>query len=693
MSGTLASLIRQHQLNQKALYVAPESDRESAPGEYDRTGSQRSSYLDRLEEKQAARDAGDDAGLTPDELDDIEGWDDLKDILDDKKTDPTKGDPDETPTDPLGPDLPDPDEPGTDEPDVVTPAPIPGLRAYALHSHSISYTHDGGGHWSEYPSPGPAIGFAVTKEGVYVATTSGIHYSPNLDGWTELTLPDATKDLGLINGSFESGIDGWERMSGLKPSSTRLPDIVPTDGSKYLSRDWLFFTNSGAFEVGQDVTLSEDDLAQLGETYLSFSADVFCDGGSVEMRIDKYGESTFLTTDSDRILSSDPLSHLTIECDGLPAGDRTVLIDFVHNLSWSNVNYAKSRSDPTNTCYTSMRWRVRFGSPIVDPNFLSGWIVQSSVQVEDANILNGAFQRDVTFVLTSDDAPGTITIKVPTGWRFPINNYEPFGHGTSSHDNNMEPVAYGTGWTTIASASGSDFTWNRLSVDVYSLTSPQVRCVIKGMGSPADVCIDAARLELVGLPVSPHVTAISGEDGTAVAAINGKVYRLSPNGMTRIVNGWTIEPEGLQGASIGWEDSTIATSSGEISAPGSVREVLTGPAGLVVTTDGGEIYVRTGDTWDNPFGGPFDGRICYEPMRGIYLLFDSAGYLSVSRDGSGWENAWRLPGGYSGEFHACTAGRRVLIWAKGREMVWWLDSNACRLGGVAPAGIIDISAG
>lgn len=689
MSGTLASLIRQNQLNPKSIYAAPESDRESAPGEYDKTGSQRSSYLDRLEEKQAARDAGDDAGLTPDELDDIEGWDDLKDILDDKATDPTKGDPDETPSDPLDPSIPDPDQPDTEEPEVVAPPAIPDLRAYALHSGSISYTSDGGATWREYDAPVNPIGFAVTKQGIYVARSDGIHYSQNLDGWTELTLPDATKDLGLVNGSFESGITGWKLISGIEPRATWFPHVLPTDGENYLTRDWLFFTNSGAFEVGQDVTLSDDDLAQLGETYLSFSADVFCESGSVELRLEKYGKSTLLIRDTDVIegsyRNSDPLSHLTIVCSGTPNITATAQISFTHDIDWPNYN-------PSGRIDLSMSFQVRLGVIYGAPVYNSNVISQTDVLVADAIIRDGAFQRDATFTLTGSSG-GTITITVPAGWRYPILIPQGLGHGSTSINSQFGLVDYGTGWTTIASASGSDYSWNRLAADVYALTSPQIRCVIRGIGTPADVYIDAARLELVGLPVSPHVTAISVEDGSAFAAINGKVYRLSPDGMTRIANGWPIYVEGLLGASIGWEGSTIVTPDEVLTAPGNVSQVFKGSSsGLVVTTTGGELYRRIKGGWDNPFAGPMYGSLCYDPLRDGYVFFSEYGDIVVSYDASSWKNLiMKLPGGYNGPRKSAAVGLRVFIWIPGREMVWWWDPHSLRLGGSAPAGIIDIS--
>lgn len=691
MSGTLASLIRQHQLNPKTLYAAPETERESAPGEYDRTGSQKSPYLERLVEQETARKVGEDSGLNPDDLDDVGGFDDLEDLLDDKKTDPTGGDPTEDPTEPLNPVMPGKDDPGSDDPEIENPTPIEGLRAFVLHGGSISYTHDGGAHWKQFEAPSNPIGFAVTGQGIYVATDDGIHFSANLSGWTELPFQDQQRQAigGFSNGSFESGITGWELMSGLEPRATWLEHIIPTDGSNYLTRDWLFFTDSGAFEVGQEVTLSADERAQIGTSYLSFSADVFCEGGSVELRIDKFGESTLLVADTDRIegshRDSDPLSELEIVCSGMPATEATAQVSFTHDINWPNYN-------PSGKIDLSMSFRVRLGGAFGAPVYTSSVISQTAVPIAEAIIREGAFQIATTFTLTGSSG-GTIEITVPVGWRYPILIPQGLGHGSTSVNSQYALVEYGTGWTTIASASSSDYGWNRIAADVYSLTSSsQIRCTIKGSGSPADVCIDNARLELVGLPMGAHVTAISGDEGGAFAAINGQVYKLSPSGMQRAANGWSINPTGLLGGSIGWEGSTIATGEGEIEAPGTVAEVVSGGGRLVVTTTGGVVYVRDGDGWNDPFGdSPVDGQICYEPMRGIFLLFNSSGYLIVSRDAGGWEQAWTLPGGYTGEFHAKTVGRRVLIWAKDRPMLWWLDSNACKLGGIAPAGILDIS--
>lgn len=698
MSGTLASLIRQHALNPKVIHQVPETERESAPGRYDQTGSQKSPAIDRQLEKETAKTKGKNEGFDPDDLDDIDDLGDLQDLIDDKKTDPTSGDPGETPTEPLDPNLPDKDDPYADDPDVEVPSPIEKLRAMLLHDGSISYSHNGGASWKEYDSPNDPIGFAVTSEGIYVAQDDAIHYSPNLvDGWTELSVPSTSRPIaGFANGSFEAGITGWDLLSGIEPHATWLEHVIPTDGENYLTRDWLFFTSSGAFEVAQAVELTPTEMAAIGQRYLSFSADVFCESGSVELRIERNVDGMPFFGPADRIyadqVNSGFLHEISMTASDLPDSVTAARIAFDHSITYPLAHNINGPHD--------IRFYFRIFLRIDDQwkTWAHMGYYAEDVPHGEGIIRLGQFREPYSAVLTSSEYPGTITLQVPVGWKYPIDNYAGGGgpHDRTSSpgysDTFSDPIGWGTGWVQIASNSGSEFAWNRIAADVYSLPSSEIRCVIKGTGSPADVYIDNARLDLVELPIGVTVTAISkGDDGSAYAAVNGYLHRLHPTGMTRIDNGWTISPTGLNGSAVGWEGSTIETDGGTIEAPGAVRDVLTGPNGLIVTTESGEIYHRTGDIWDNPFGGPIDGQICYEPMRGIFMLFDNAGYLSVSRDGSGWENAWRLPGGYSGEFHTATIGRRVLIWVRDRPMVWWLDSNACRLGGSAPAGILDIS--
>lgn len=690
MSGTFASLIRQYQLHPKTTHAAPESDRVSAPGRYDKTGSQKSTYLERLVEQEQARKEGEDLGFDPEDLEDVGGFDDLQDLIDDKNTDPTGGDPGENPVDPLDPDLPDPDEPGG-EPDVTPPPPIERLRVYLLHNSSISYSNDGGAHWRNVSGvPESPLGFAVTSQGIYVATDDGVHYSTNLlDGWTELAVPSTSRPISsFINGSFESGLAGWDHMSGIEPRATWFDHIAPTDGENYLTRDWLFFTNSGAFEIAQEVTLAPSELSAVGLRTLSFSADVFCEGGSVELRIERNVNNMPFFRSNDRILGnfsdSGPLSECEISSTGLSTSTVSAAISFWHEIDTAGAGWD-----------SRFLFRVR-----LTRSDGSSAIFQHPMEIEDnrpskadlRDIRDGVFVRAFTLTLKSVIVGGTITLKIPAGWRYPIDAINASGERVSISDVSSNSIGFGSGWVEIVSASGSDYGWHRISADAYSLPSSSIRCVIEATGNPADVYIDNARLELLELPIGVTVTAISrGDDGAAYAAVNGYVHKLSPIGMTRIENGWTISPTGLNGASLGWQGSTIATGGEEISAPGSVRDAFSAAGKLTVITESGEVYHRVGGEWDDPFGGPVEGQLCYEPMRGIYILISNEGSLSVSRDGGGWETGPTLPGGYHGEFGTCTVGRRVFLYTRGGTPVWWLDSNSLRLGGAAPAGILDIS--
>jgi hypothetical protein len=386
------------------------------------------------------------------------------------------------------------------------------------------------------------------------------------------------------------------------------------------------------------------------------------------------------------------LHEITMTASGLPGNVTAARIAFDHSIVYPGANTLNGPHD------------IRFFFRI----FLridGVWRPWSHTQYYAEDVPHGGgiirlgqFTAPFSATLTSPSYPGTITLNVPAGWKYSIDNYAGGGgphDRTSSNgysDTFSDSIGWGSGWVPIATASNSAYGWLRIAADVYSLPFNQIRCVIKGTGSPADVYIDNARLDLVELPIGATVTAISkGDDGSAYAAVNGFLHRLHPTGMTRIDNGWAISPTGLNGSSLGWEGSTIATTEGTVVAPGTVKRAFSGPSGLIVLTEDGSVYNRSEDGWDDPFGGPIDGQICYEPVRDIFMMIDETGHFSVSRDGSSWENGATLPGGYHGEFDVRAVGRRLFFWAEGKTPLWWADSGILRLGGAAPAGILDIS--
>lgn len=696
MSGTLASLIRQHAMNPKVLYQVPETERESAPGRYDQTGSQKSPALDRRVEEEAAKKKGEDMGLDPGELEDIGGFDDLQDLVDDRSTDPGR-DPDEPsdPPAPLDPNLPTPQPPTDPNPPVTPPDEIPGLRVVILHDGSISYSSDGGVDWRQFDAPGDPIGFSITSQGFFVATDDAIHYSPNLySGWTELTAPNEYVQIaGFAGGDFDGGWSSWTKISGYDPWTGVVDHIAPPSGSgSYLGRDWIIFSN-GEFEIGQLVNLTTAELSALADGVLSLSADVYSEGGTAELRIEKYRSSTLLVGVADRfdgqVVDSDPLDWTMIETIGTPgySGTRTARLQFDHAITWNQNFQSKSLTDPTNIiAWTSFRFAIRLGPDSSYPVYTHAAITQSNVQANSANIRSGRFRKSFVLTLTSSTGPGSIKLHIPAGWLFPIDGYGTWT-GASSSGIAYLYAPYGSDWQILAQASGGSSEWDRIAAVAETIPSfySQLRCVIKGTGSPADVYIDNARLEIVKPSGLMEVTAIEGNR----AVIDGYMYSLSPTGLSR-GGGLLLPATGLA------EDGTYWTGS-EIVFPGASAPVSPQAGSIVqyigdstIVTGAGSIAKRSGNGWDTLSAVPAGSRV-FRAMNG-YLAIAQDGTTKASRSLTGpWTAAPAMTGSYSGTRGMISLGGRLFGYIEGMSIIWWLNGNVWRAAGAAPAGILDIS--
>lgn len=693
--STLADLIRAHQANPRTLYVAPETDKTSQPGSYDQSASQRSPALDRRIEKQLARRLGEDRGLDPDDLDKIDDFEDLNDLL--NGDDPDLPDPDDPEIpDPEDPDLPDPEDPET--PDLPVEPPIMGYgTAYALHSGSISKTDDGGAKWANFTgSPADPIGFSILGDDAYVATATGVFYGDALSGWRELSLGNPNIQIsGFANGGFEGGLAGWETIDGDSPRTGWLPTILPTEGNDYLRRDWVTYTD-GEFTLAQTVTLTPAEIAALGSGTLQFSGDVWGAGGAAELRIEAFRSRTLMPDADDVIFgsyrSSSTIKQLEISCSDTPEISTTAQISFVHDIDWPNYN-------PSGRIDLSMSFRVQLGGSGGAPVYTSSVISQTDVLVADAIIQGGEFRQDATFTLTGP-AGGTITITVPAGWRYPILIPQGLGHGSTSTNSQYGLVAYGTGWQVLGQASSSEILWNRVSASAGSIggSTSQVRCVIEVTGSPADAYVDNCRLEIIRDSVAPEVQAIGGE----YVSINSSLYKMSPTGLTH-VRGLEFSPDGIDdnGSSvIAWSTGDYCIYIGDEDATYTLNqpfvEVISDAGGALVFMSSGEIWRRRNDPdypgWDTlgTLSGP---TVDIASADGAYIaISDPAidlGSLRTSRDLA----SWRIVSTESYGNRVVSMGMTVMTWTTGSPQVYWFDTSGWHTVGNLKAGIIDISTG
>lgn len=714
MSGTLASLIRQHQLNPKTLYLVPETGRESAPGRYDQTGSQKSPALDRRVEKEAAKTTGEGMGLDPDELDDVDGFDKLQDVLDDKLTDPTGGDPTENPTEPLNPFLPDPDDPNEDPPDAIPPDAIPGLRVYALHSSSISYSNNGGATFREYDAPVGAIGFAVTREGVYVATHDGIYCSTNLQNWTELEVAgDGVPISGFQNGGFESGLSGWDLVTGIEPWTGTVEDIEPTEGSSYLGRDWIVFSN-GQFVIQQEVALSPSEVIALEKgAALRLSADAWADGGA----------------------------QAQISVSGVPA--RPEVNDFSFSGPASGGVGAQFVADGFATIAgrsLNLRGEVLSASSgsTIGPSPYGGFLVQSTGGTSAVEIAFQTIYADngmpyygpLSIMLTDIDKVGSIaeSISIPavTSYHLPAGSTVAVSGTTFTGTQLNDPGDVGgsvlihidsaasfnasfTGgaqsgliWYAPSSddprpddyvplivASRSAPGWERIIAEGAVGAYEHLRVLVAGEGSPADVYVDNMKLELM-LPAggSAEVTAIGKGSGGVQAAINGNLYKLLPGGM-RFSRALSFDAEEIDDGVVFGGNKIIFGVGEPVTAPGSIAQYL---GDRTILTTGGSIHQHEdGDDVWHELSEVAAGSRVFRAFNG-YLAFGDDGSAQGARSLSGpWESVPRFTGTYVGTRGLITIGGRLFGWIEGRSILWWLNGNVWRAAGSASAEILDIS--
>lgn len=687
--STFADLIRAHERNPRALYRPEVSERVSAPGHYEQTASQRSPALDRRIEKQLARKLGEDLGLDPDDLDKIDDFEDLNDLLNGE--DPDLPDPEEPDfPEPEEPDLPDPEDPETPDIPLDPPTGLPGLTAYALHSGSISRSEDGGATWARHTgSPADPIGFSVSTQGVFVATSTAVHFSPDLRQWRELAIQgDVNLQIeGFVNGSFEGGMGGWETISGDSPRTGSTAPAIPTDGDSYLMRDWIIFTG-GEFEVAQDVSLTAAEIAAIGSGALSFSGDVFGNGGTAELRIERQIETNepyFRSDDyiAGALFSSDALTVCSISATGLSTSTVSAAIAFYHEID---------------TAGTGWDSRFQFRMRLTRSDGSSA-IFQHPMEIDDnrpskadlRDIRDGVFVRAFTLTLTSSSVAGTIILEIPEGFSYPIDVVDGPVERVSTSNTGYSSIGFGVGWDTLASASGSDYTWNRITANVSSVPSTDIRCVIKGTGSPADVYIDNCRLEIVRTADALEVTAIGGD----YVAINSALYRMSPDGLA-FDRALEFDPTGIvEDGSLAWGGGYIFVRD-EDATYNLPQTVVKAFAGGILLMSGGEIWRRDNDPdypgWDT-IGAP--GSVAdIAGIGGGWIAIgagssEEEGFVKTSSNLATWITV-------SPRSHGCDrifgSAMKIFAYKRGSSGLLWFDTSGWHLAGNLKAGILDISA-
>lgn len=295
--NTLAQLIRRHEQGDRTLYLPQTSERESAPGQYERTARQRSPALERRETREAARDMALDRfpGISPEDLEAIDDWEDLQDYIDGTLDPPAV--PDTTP-----PEVPLPTTPSPPEFPTLTPVNPPATLDVltVLMDGRIAHSTDGGATWREYTtSPAAPVGLSAGGGAVVVATATELSESSDFAAWTTIPLVGYEgEEIPIINGDFEGGstisqaIAGWDYVSGDSPRVRSTQSPPQKEGSThYLTRDWVI-AGTGNFEIAQNV-----DLTQWQGGNVELSADLWVESNAsavISLEVQSPGELALL---------------------------------------------------------------------------------------------------------------------------------------------------------------------------------------------------------------------------------------------------------------------------------------------------------------------------------------------------------------------------------------------------------------
>lgn len=678
MSGTLSSLIRQLQKEGRTIYAAPVSERVATPGKYDETGSESSPSLHRYVEKQAAKKLGDDLGVDPDDLKGVDDFKDLNDLLNDDKKKP-KPKPDyPTPPIPVPPLPPEVTVPPT--PPVEPPPATAGLIVYVLHDGSVSYSDDGGASFTPYDAISDPIGWAVTGHGVYIANSGAAYFSANLDSWALLTVPayEETTPLGdFQNGSFESGLSGWETVSGYEPRTglSSWP-ILPTDGDAYLFRDWVTPWGSGDFAIEQHVTVDASELTAMDHgAMFRVSADMWTENGATA-EISLVAPSGYYTlngtTFGGAVASSGAITSWSFSgSGGAPDGAGTLRFTY----SFANIGASS----------TIEKCEVQVYLDVGDETFTHQKIVQSNVSSAASNLLGGYVQH--ALILELSGGTGSYQIIIPAGWKHPISAAPNTGGAVSSADETMD-VTVVASEVPLGSVSRSGRIWETESFisSLAGLTGDATSITIKvsGSGSPADVFVDNIRMELVvSTDAALELDAFGGGATGGFAAAGGALYQCSPSALTR-VRGLSMTPDHIDatGSYISEGIHIAQVGGSQVSLPAGVRRLYQGAAllenGEVYSLDGSPLY--TGET----------AMIDILPDNGGWWVLQDAGDYVVVKATRDWSTFHSTPLAMIHGNRLAKMGQLLVVYTEGDGVFAYLTSAGWWRAAL-PSGILEIA--
>ena len=711
--NTLASLIRAHERDPRVLYVAPRSERESAPGRYDSTASQRSPALERREEREAARGMGKD--LFGDDFDpsDIRDYDDLQDRVDaihDGELEPTP----DVPAENLPLEQPEGVDPADAEPKQVPP--VEGVQVYALMDGRLAYSPNGGAQFKllDGTPPNP-IGISAPNDGpIVIADEKDAHWSRDLATWTKANLPlDPAAGLPLINPDFENRLDGWEFVSGTIPTTIGLKPPKVAKATNVLTRDFTA-GGTGAFTIRQTV-----DLDALGEvahdTAHGYIQAFVPEGSEIELTVRAISTYKVFTNDPSVVLNaglyqqSSPVRDLRI----------TGYSDFLPQEGELEV-YANLHLDGQGRL-EGEQLRVEYEGWKGEISWDAFWDRDGPPHTQmfreaSPGVLETA--REIVLQFNKSGSP-SCSVVIPEGWRPPLTDYsDEFGFGRDetfyndgNHDEiDVEPVEVRevVEAKVLTDPERAD-EWQEITTSVAATDASELEIEIASRGSPADGLADDVRVTLVADDPRPLIHDLVRDSGRGTILLREDDLIHYRGGESEILedgleDAWQhLEP--VEGGVVSWSGSSVLIRSGEEllykTLPGAIDHVTGAQDGhMAVLKDGRLILI--GDEEITPLDRfVADGTtITFVESWGGHLLINAYGGAEFSKDdGETWIDVHGLPNSAGAEIWTniqivSISSGRIFLLTPGASHVWWREKGIDKpwnLSPKFPAPIIEIA--
>ena len=519
--------------------------------------------------------------------------DDLEDKTEEPTVDPEAPAPEDagengapSPSDPdyVAPDGSDYTDPLTSELLIPTAPNVSRGTLVALSDSLLNVSENGGHEWSVMNTGLLApIGFSVlANQPAIIAANDGL-YSYDMASGALSLIPlvyEKVIDLGLVNGDFEGGMNGWETVAGDSPRAIAGEYPEQRAGSAhYLTRDWQIFT-SASFTVEQTVSISPEVSAEItaGAVPTLMGWAFAQEGATATVRLLSCGASYI---DGGAIYGaglggpggggySDPVSAIAIAVDyGAPTVD--IELSCVNSYDNDGVLYNAS---------------VRFSVIASGIEYTHAAFSESGVFASEVFLRDRTIQREIVLTLTSAFAGGVYTLTIPAGWRVNVDEFRTSAAGA---------------FLSAGSISGS----SDLSL---------LRIVGLPLGTTGDFSVS-----MTSSITSPNSSTVASWSASFEFVVAGETYSGAVSGSNQSFGVATIA-----GGTFSFETTVVMTSAGGGSMTLTVPAGWRGPDPVIAPET--DIYA---------FGSIGDAAPVSWKIHGADASWIGAGELSLSYSRSG----------------------------------------------------------